>query len=94
MFNELNKEDITPEVIEFLHKNAMQRAALLALITKLMEEENESLTIHNVKICIANFFSKLIDDQNLVMDMSERYVFEVIMTFVQQENLIEQFREI
>lgn len=94
MFNELNNEDITPEVIEFLHKNAMQRAALLALITKLMEEENESLTIHNVKICIANFFSKLIDDQNLVMDMSERYVFEVIMTFVQQENLIEQFKEI
>ena len=94
MFNEINNNDITPEVIEFYHKNAMQRAALLALIVKLMQEEDESLSIHNVKVCIANFFSKLIDDRNLVLDKTEVHVFEVIATFVMQEHLLNEFKEI
>ncbi len=84
----------TPEYIEYLEKNAYQRAALMALLVKLMTEQGENYTLHNVKICITNFFSKLIDEQNLVYDLIEKIAFEEVITFAEQEHLLEMFKEI
>lgn len=91
MNNESNK-DTTPEYLEYLEKNAYQRAALMAFIVKLMTEQSDTYTLHNVKICIANFFSRLIDDQNLVYDLIEKHAFDEVLTFARQEDILEIFK--
>ena len=78
--------------IAYLEANARQRAALMALLTHFLKEENEELTVRNVKIAICNFFSRQIDEQVVVGDAIERDLVDHIMTFIKQEEIIEQFK--
>jgi hypothetical protein len=84
-------QDFGP-LAEYVEKNCRQRAALLALIKILLIEEKEDLTIHNVKILICNFFSRLIDEDNMVRDETEKDVMEAVIDFAKQEELLEQFQ--
>lgn len=78
---------------KYLEQCAMQRAAIMALLTKFMREQNDELTIHNVKIAICNFFSQLIDNEAMVADDIEVYTLEAIQTFLQQEAIVDAFQE-
>lgn len=77
----------------YLEQCAMQRAAIMALLTKFMREQNDELTIHNVKIAICNFFSQLIDNETMVSDEIEVCTLEAIQTFLRQEAIVEAFQE-
>lgn len=76
----------------YVEKNCRQRAALLALVKILLTEERDDLTIRNVKISICNFFSRMIDEDNMVRDETEKDVMESVLDFAKQEELLEQFQ--
>jgi hypothetical protein len=78
---------------KYLEQCAMQRAAIMALLTKFMREQNDELTIRNVKIAICNFFSQLIDNETMVADEIEVCTLESIQTFLQKEAIVEAFQE-
>lgn len=78
---------------KYLEQCTMQRAAMMALLTKFMREQNDELTIHNIKIAICNFFSQLIDNEVMVADEIEIHTMESIQTFLQQEAIIDAFQE-
>lgn len=78
---------------KYLEQCAMQRAAIMALLTKFMREQNDELTIHNIKIAICNFFSQLIDNEAMVADDIEVHTLEAIQTFLQQEAIVDAFQE-
>lgn len=92
---DINVNDLlgSNEFLEYLHKNARQRAALMAVIAKLLQEEDEELTVRNVKIMLCNFFSRQIDEGNMVCDEIESDVMKYVITFLQQETLVEQFNQ-
>lgn len=78
---------------KYLEQCAMQRAALLALLTKFMREQNDELTIRNIKIAICNFFNSMIEEQAMVADEVEMLTIDSIATFIQQEAIVEAFQE-
>ena len=83
-------QDFGP-LAEYVERNCRQRAALLALVKILLVEEKDDLTIRNVKVLICNFFSRLIDEDNMVRDETEKDVMEAVIDFAKQEELLEQF---
>lgn len=78
--------------MDFLEAQCKQRAAVMALVKSILDNDNEELTIRNVKICIANMFSRMIDDNNMVGDDIEKDVMESLLDFAKQEHLLEQFQ--
>ncbi len=80
------------EFVSYLEKNCKQRAALMALVKSILTNEDESLTIRNVKICIANFFSRQIDEENMCHDHVEKDVMDSVVDFAKQEELLEEFK--
>jgi len=76
---------------DFIEKQCRQRAVLMALIKSILENDNQELTINNVKIAVCNYFSRMIDDDNVVGDDIEKDVMESVITFVKQQELLEEF---
>lgn len=91
-FDELREQYNNDPFVEILMRNAAQRAALMALLTKFLREEDETLNIRNVKIAICNFFSHMIDERNMVNDDVDKAVMEDVITFCTQEQLLESFK--
>lgn len=58
---------------EFLEKSALQRAAIMALIVKLLEEK-KNLTMNEVKNVLVNFISSMIDENLMVGDLIDLMV--------------------
>lgn len=77
---------------EFLERQCKQRAALMAYMKSTLTQDNDELTIRNVKISIANLFNNLIDQDNMVGDDIDKDVMESLVDFVKQEELLEEFK--
>jgi len=83
-------EDHSP-FADFIERQCRQRAVLMALIKSILDNDNQELTINNVKIAMCNHFSRMIDDDNMVGDDIEKDVFDSIVVFAKQQELIEEF---
>jgi hypothetical protein len=70
----------------------LQRAILLGLISSILDkQEDEELTLRNVKIAITNCFVTMIDNEHMIGDMVEVDVLKKVMTFIEQEELVQAF---
>lgn len=69
---------------EYLEKAASQRAALMALVSNIIDtSEDRSLT--DIKLMISNTFGKMIDKKIMVGDDIEQIVLKEIREFLYQE---------
>jgi hypothetical protein len=69
---------------EYLEKAASQRAALMALVSNIIDtSEDRSLT--DIKLMISNTFGKMIDNKIMVGDDIEQIVLKEIREFLYQE---------
>ncbi len=84
-------EDNSP-FAEYLKRKCKQRAALMAYMKSTLTQDNEELTIRNIKISIANLFNNLIDNDMMVGDDIDKDVMESLVDFVKQEELLEEFK--
>ena len=70
----------------------LQRAILLGLISSILDkQEEEELTLRNVKIAITNCFVAMIDNEHIIGDAIEGDVLKKVLTFIEQEELVQAF---
>ena len=75
---------------DYLLSSAHQRALVMALLASILDQD-ENLSIRNAKIAITNAFSNAIDLKVMVGDLIEKDLLERVATFLEQEQLLEQF---
>jgi hypothetical protein len=78
---------------EYLEKAASQRAALMALVSNIIDA-SEDRSLSDIKLMISNTFGKMIDNKIMVGDDIEQIVLKEIREFLYQERAFRAASEI